>query len=98
MADRRRVWQYNAPGRVSVFDDRVYYSSTDLYALRASDGKPLWHTSQSMDLIGVTPSMVFARSADTLYALNASTGSQLWQQKMDLNYPPVSIQVAESFC
>lgn len=56
-------------------------SSTDVYALRTSDGSQLWHWHPPA-AIGVTlrvfDGQVYLATTDGLYALRAGDGTQLW--------------------
>lgn len=58
-------------------------SAGDVFALRAADGRVLWHANIASEILAaaaVTPRLVVVRSVDgKLHALQAANGHELWQ-------------------
>lgn len=83
--DGALLWSHNLPG---PFDNRspwvvgpgaVYLSATGgLYALRASDGKTLWHGNPASIALDPGGSILYALSNQRLAALRTSDGHTLW--------------------
>lgn len=70
----------------------LYFPAYDgnIYALRASDGQPLWHTRVApgtdkipAGIMQASDNLIFTGTTDGhLYALNAQTGAVAWQIRM----------------
>ncbi len=93
------LWHYAAKDTGSTWplevNGVVYFSSSSdngsgtLYALRASDGSPIWQykTGSYTNIPVVANGVVYTNSdGGTLVALRASDGHQLWKRTIDTNY------------
>jgi outer membrane protein assembly factor BamB len=94
-SDGSIIWRYTLgqkPVNQAVFvNGRLFFSSYDgnIYALRASDGQPLWHTRVASGnehvptgLIQAYNNLIFTATNDgSLYALNAQTGAVVWHTR-----------------
>ena len=92
------LWHYAAKDTGSTWplevNGAVYFSSSSdngsgtLYALRASDGSPIWQfkTGSYTNIPLVVNGVVYTNSdGGTLAALRASDGHQLWKRTIDAN-------------
>ena len=93
------LWHYAAKDTGSTWplevNGTVYFSSSSdngsgtLYALRATDGIPLWQykTGSYTNIPIVTNGVVYTNSdGGTFAALRASDGHQLWKRTLDANF------------
>lgn len=87
-----RKWKADFPDEIeaapAVAGDRVYVGADKLYALRASDGHPLWQyaggsTSGGWSTPAVAPNgtLYVGNDDKTVYSLKAATGSLNWAFK-----------------
>ena len=84
-----RLWQYATNGIVVVdpvvADGTVFFGSgTDIYtstiyAIRALDGKLLWHGMSVGSSLAVSHNVLYAGSSNYLYKLNSHNGAILWR-------------------
>ena len=72
---------------VVYYSSFISYGSGTFYALRASDGTPIWHyTGASVFTPIVANGVIYIGPGDgTIAALNASNGHQIWKQTFDAN-------------
>ncbi len=85
-----RLWQYNTGGRVYVdpvvANGTVFFGSGDdgwtLYAVRALDGKLLWHGMAVKSSLAVSNGVLYAGSDNSLYGLNSHNGAILWRRQV----------------
>lgn len=90
------IWQRNIGqkpvNQPFMADGNLYFPAYDgnIYALRASDGQPLWHTRVApgtdrlpAGIMQAYGNLIFTGTTDGhLYALNAQTGTVAWQIRM----------------
>jgi outer membrane protein assembly factor BamB len=73
-------------GGVAYFQDL----NSDVYAIKVSTGKLLWHTPYNSPNVGpdgvsVVGGTVYGATASKAFALSAATGEQLWSKKLIRN-------------
>lgn len=86
------IWQHDLGHKLTGYptaaDGNLYFPSYDgdIYALRASDGQPLWHTRVSSNtqaipdpgLLAYNHLIITGTFGGDLYALSAQTGAVAW--------------------
>ena len=70
---------------IVYYSSFISYGTGTFYALRASDGTPIWNYSGASDFTPIVANGVVYIGPDsgTIAALNASNGHQIWKQAFD---------------
>ncbi len=92
-----RLWQYNTGGRVYVdpvvANGTVFFGAGDdgwtLYAVRALDGKLLWHGMAVESWLAISHGVLYAGSGNYLYGLNTRNGAVLWRRQVATPFNPL---------
>jgi outer membrane protein assembly factor BamB len=71
--------------RIVYYSSFISYGTGTFYALRASDGTPIWHYTGASDFTPIVANGVvyIGPGNGTIAALNASNGHQIWKQAFD---------------
>jgi outer membrane protein assembly factor BamB len=72
---------------IVYYSSFINYGSGTFYALRASDGTPIWHYPGASVFTPIVANGVvyIGLNTGTIAALNASNGHQIWKQALDAN-------------